>query len=434
MKIGIRIEDKNEWERRTPIVPDDAKILLEKGFEIFVQSSKHRSFTNIEYSDVGVPISNDMKESDIILGIKEIPKEIFEEGKIYLFFAHVIKGQSYNMPMLKKMIEKKVTLIDYEKIEDENKRRLIFFGKYAGLAGMINSLWTLGKRLEIDGYSTPFSKLKQAMNYKNLEEAKGAIKLVGEEILNKGLPKEIHPLVIGFAGYGNVSKGAQEIFDILPYKEVSPKELAKVAQDKSIDNNVIYKVVFKEKDSVKPKNTNESFDLQDYYKYGLEKYEDDFEKYLDHLTLLVNANYWDSRYPRILPNETVKKMWDNKTPKLIAIGDISCDPDGSIQCTVKPTYPGNPVYVYDVKTGKAIDGFKGNGPVVMAVEILPTEIPRESSTYFSSVLREFLPSLIKADYNVPFTSLDIPPELKRAVILYNGVLTPEYEYIKQYLK
>ena len=97
-----------------------------------------------------------IKDCPVIIGVKEMPISFFEENKTYVFFSHVIKGQSYNMPMLKNMMKKKCNLIDYEKVEDELGRRLIFFGRFAGLAGMINSLWSLGIRLKHQGFETPF--------------------------------------------------------------------------------------------------------------------------------------------------------------------------------------------------------------------------------------------------------------------------------------
>ncbi len=115
------------------------------------------------------------------------------------------------------------------------------------------------------------------------------------------------------------------------------------------------------------------------------------------------------------------------------IGDITCDIEGAIECTVKATEPDNPVFVYDPVTDRAIDGVKGNGPVIMSVEILPTELPRESSTYFSGVLKKYVPAIASANYEDSFADLELPPEIKRAVIAYHGELTPNYRYIKQYL-
>lgn len=434
MKIGIRKEDKSPWERRVPFVPRDLSVLREKGLDIAVQSNPARAFEDEEFRQEGIPVQDDLADCGLIFGIKEVPKEAFLEGRVYVFFAHVIKGQPYNMSMLKKMMEKKVTLIDYERIVDDRNRRLIFFGRHAGLAGMVNSLWSLGRRLAAEGIENPFADLRQAKAYRDLDEIKAHVTTVGEAIRAGGLPAAVHPLIVGITGYGNVSAGAQEILDLLPVVEIPPEDVKKTAEDILLPKDRIYKVVFKEHHCVRPKSPGAAFDLQDYYRQGKDAYENDFEQYLDHLTLLVNCVYWDERYPRLVTLDAVKRLWSGgKQPGLRVIGDISCDPDGSIQCTVDATDPGDPVYVYLPETGDVAKGFTGHGPVIMAVDILPTEIPRESSVYFSSVLREMVEPLASADYTASFEALDLPAELKRAVILYQGRLTPDYAYIRKFM-
>ena len=225
-KIGIRREDISKWERRTPLVPEHIRnIIKESGIEVVVQPSDTRIYTDKQFQDVGAQISENLNECSAIFAVKEIPSEFFIEKTAYLFFSHIIKGQKYNMGMLQKMIDQKCTLIDYEKIMDETGRRLIFFGKFAGNAGMIDSLYAYGQRMASENITNPFSKIKQTLEYENLIEAEKAIYNIGREISEKGLPHEICPLVIGFAGYGNVSKGAQEICNCLPIIEISPEEL-----------------------------------------------------------------------------------------------------------------------------------------------------------------------------------------------------------------
>jgi len=241
-RIGIREEDKYVAERRVSITPDHAKRLIDKHqIEVHFKPSQKRIYTDEEFLAAGCKPDETLSEPDIIFGVKEIPINSFEKNKTYIFFSHVIKGQPYNMNMLKKMMEMECNLIDYERVVDDNNRRLIFFGRFAGLAGMINSLWSLGLRLEHQGFDTPFLKIKQAIEYRSLKEAKEAIRLVGKEIKEKGIPKEISPLVIGITGYGNVSKGAQEITDLLPIREITPEELLAL-REKEEGCNMIYKV------------------------------------------------------------------------------------------------------------------------------------------------------------------------------------------------
>jgi len=431
--IGIRHEDKYLMERRVALIPQHVKKLIEQeDLEFIVEESPKRIFTHKEFEDAGAKIVTDLSPADVVFGVKEMPMDFFERGKTYIFFSHVIKGQPYNMPMLKVMMEKGVNLIDYEKVTDEMGRRLIFFGKFAGLAGMINSLWSLGARYRVQGIETPFTKLRQSHTYDSLEEAKEDIRKVGLEIAAKGLPDEICPLTIGFTGYGNVSVGAQEIANLLPSMEVSPAELLTLKNRKDLPNNVIYKTVFKEWDLSQPNDSDQEFELQHYYKHP-EEYHNVFEQYVPHLSVLMNCMYWAEQYPRILTNEFLKELYTAGKLKLTVIGDVTCDPDGSIQCTFKGTEIEDPVFVYNPITDEYTMGFEGDGILDMAVDILPSELPRESSIAFSNALVGYVKAIAAADYNVPFADLDIPGPVKRAMILHNGQLTPDFEYIKEHL-
>jgi len=426
MKVGIRREDKSIWERRVPLVPEDVKELREKGIEFIVQPSSIRVFPDEEYVKAGAEVKEGLSEAKVILGVKEIPPSKLLPEKVYMFFSHTIKGQPYNMPMLKKLLELETTLIDYEKVTDDSGRRLIFFGVFAGYAGAIDTLWAFGQRLKEEGMDTPFERLKPAHQYNSLEEAKAEIKAVGEVIKNEGLPYEILPFVIGIAGYGNVSRGAQEIIDLLPVKEVEPDDIFELPADP----RTVYKVVFKEWHMVEPKEGE--FDLQDYYKNPY-KYRSVFKKYIPYLTILINAIYWEEKYPRLVTKEDLKKLYLD-SPKLKVIGDISCDVEGAIEATIKCTEPGDPVFIYDVESGRAIKGYTGRGPLILAVDILPSELPREASIYFSHVLKNFIPAVVNADYSLPFEKLNLPPELKRAVIVHRGELTPDYKYLEKFIE
>ncbi len=432
--IGIRREDKNKWERRVPLTPQHVKELREAhSVEVRLQPSPIRIFSDEEYVKVGATIDEDLSPCPVVLGVKEIPSHLFLPNKTYVFFSHVIKGQPYNMLMLKRMLELKCQLIDYEKVVDQKGRRLIFFGKHAGLAGMIDTFWALGQRLSWEGISNPFEQIKNAYKYKSLAEAKEEITEVGKSIKKEGLDQSLVPLICGIAGYGNVSRGVQEILDLLPAKEIPPVEILPLARSSDFSKNHIYKVVFKEEHMVEPISFKDHFQLQDYYDHP-EKYRSKFESYIPHLTMLVNCIYWDRRYPRLVTKEYLKQLFSNKKqPKLRVIGDISCDIEGSVECNLKWTEPDNPVYVYDPFEDKAIDGYKGTGPVVLAVDNLPCEIPREASAYFSEVLRPFIPQIAKADYSVDFKRCNLPQPIKDAVIAYHGQLTANYRYIHGFL-
>jgi len=432
-RIGLRREDMYAWERRTPLVPEDLRRLAEEeGLEIVVQSSDKRAFGDQEYREAGLPVSDTLAECPVIVGLKEVPAHVFEDEKVYVYFSHTIKGQSANMPLLRTALQRRCTILDYERIVDENNRRLIFFGNYAGLAGMIDTLWTLGRRLLWEGIETPLAAIEQASHYADLDEAKEAVRAVGRQIAAKGLPDGLDPLVIGIAGYGNVSKGAQEILDLLPVTTCTPADLLSGTVSAEPGRSVV-KVVFTEEDTVLPVESGHAFDLHEYYEYP-ERYRAAFSRYLGAMHALVNCIYWEPKYPRLVTRADIRGLYDGDQPTLRVIGDISCDVEGGVEVTVKATEPDDPVYVYDVATGDPLSGVKGQGPVVMAVDILPSELPREASTYFSGILRAYVPAIAAADYTVSFDALDLPPELKRAVIAYRGSLTPGYEGLAEYLK
>lgn len=432
-RIGIRLEDKNEWERRTPLIPAHVKQLRkEHDIEVWVQSSPIRAYKDEAYAQAGAQIVADLTDCPIVLAIKEIPQDLFEPGTTYVFFSHTIKGQAHNMPMLQQLLDQGCQLIEYEKIVDEQGRRLVFFGNYAGLAGMIDTLWALGQRLAWEGRDNVFSQIRQTLDYPSLEAAQAAVSEVGERISREGLPRALTPLVCGFAGYGNVSRGAQSIFDLLPVREISPAELAHWYEVGGNSAHQVYKVVFKEEDMVAPLAEG-TFELQDYYDHP-EKYGSRFETYLPYLTLLVNGIYWTDRYPRLVTRRYLKELFNQpETPRLRVIGDISCDVEGAIECNLRATNPGNPIYVYDPATEGTQDGHEGRGVVVLAVDNLPCELPRESSTHFSATLLPFVPQLARADYGVPFDECDLPPSVKGAVIAWQGELTPDYQYIQTFL-
>jgi alanine dehydrogenase len=432
--IGIRHEDKYEMERRAPLTPRHVERLVkQKKLDIIVQHSEKRVFTEDEYVKAGAKMAKDLKKCGVIFGVKEMPLNFFEEDKTYIFFSHVIKGQSQNMPMLRKMMEMKCNLIDYEKVVDEQGKRLIFFGRYAGLAGMINSLWSLGLRLKEAGFKTPFSQIKQAHTYSSLAEAQKVISAVGQEIAENGLPAGLRPLVVAFTGYGNVSNGAQEIFGLLPVKEISPEKLLSLKRRSHLPNNLIYKVVFKEQDLAEPLIADSEFDLQEYYT-NPQNFKGVFEKYVPHIDMLINCIYWDARYPRLITKDYLEKLFVKETPRLRVIGDISCDVNGSVECTEKSTEIEDPIFVYHPASRTYTMGHKGEGVLVMAVDILPSELPRDSSSGFADILINFVKPIADCDFNEDFEDLDLPRAIKKGLILHRGRLTPDYEYLEEFVK
>ena len=433
-KIGIRREDKDRWEARVPLVPDDVALLASSGVAAFtLQPSPQRVFPGDEYVAAGARLDEDLSGCDVLLAVKEIPLALFAPGKTYAFFSHTIKGQPYNMDMLRRLMELKCQLIDYERITDERGRRLIFFSRFAGLAGAIDTLWALGRRLEWEGLTpNPFAALKQTYEYPSLAAALAAIREAGAAIARDGLPAELCPFVIGISGYGNVSLGVQEVLDALGAIPTAPADLDGLFV-RPADRRAAYKVVFAEHDTVVRRDSRACFALQEFVQ-DPQLYEGVFERWLPRLTVLVNCVFWDTQYPRLVTKAAARRLYGAAAPPLLrVIGDVSLDIGGSIEFTLKETHIDDPVYVYDPETDTIADGVAGRGPVVLAVGNLPCELPRESSEAFSAALSPFVPALAAADFSLPYAQLALPPELRRALILHHGDFTPDYEYMRRFV-
>lgn len=431
--IGIRLEDKNIWERRVPLVPSDvARLVSEHGLDFVVQPFERRVYGDDEYRAVGAVLNDDLSSAKVVFAVKEIPLDKLRADTAYAFFAHVIKGQAYNMPLLRRLLDLRCTLIDYEKITDAANRRLVLFGREAGQAGMIDTLHALGARLAAEGYDTPLSQVGMAYTYDDLADAKEKIALVGEAIEDGRLDLPDLPLVVGFTGRGNVSQGAQEIFDLLPFDEVPPDRLEEICSgDEPYYRNRLVKVRF-EKEHLAAHRGGAPFDEAEYRRHP-ERFRGRLAEFLPFVTILMTGHYWTDAFPRFFTKAEATEMWRRGQKKLKLIGDVTCDIDGAIEMTYRATVIDQPTYVYLPEEDAYRDGLEGDGIVVMAVDNLPCELPRDASRRFSHALRGFVSAIAHADYGLPFEALALPPEIERAVITHRGQLTPAYRYLEKYL-
>ena len=428
--LGLR-KELLAHEHRAPLSPAQVGSLCRSDFPVRVQPSSQRIFTDADYRDVGATLDEQLEGCDLILGLKELPPEHLRSGVVHAFFSHTIKGQPRNMPMLEHLIQHGCTLIDYERIVDARGNRMVFFGRYAGLAGMLDTLWALGQRLALEGVPSAFESLRPAHAYNSIDEALVAVREAGQALGTRRLPEPLCPLVIGVAGTGNAARGALRILEELGAQPLPPAELRHPPRQ-----HAVYQVNFRPREMVEPRlgfcdpNT---FDRQLYYaRPG--RYRGIFERYLPYLNVLVNCIYWDERYPRLVTVEGLRALFDDPRPtRLKVIGDISCDVRGSIEATVRTTTPQNPAYVYEVETGAARDGFAGQGPVIVAIYNLPSEFPREASEAFGQALLPFVGPTLAADTRTAFEHCQLPEPIRRATIVYRGELTPDYRYLAQYL-
>jgi len=427
--LGIRAETKNRWERRAPLAPGHVdQLVRQHGVRVLVEPSPLRVFPLEEYLAAGAEAAAELSGCRVILGVKEVPRAAILPGRTWLYFAHVIKGQPENMPALARHLELGSTLVDYERVTDPQGRRLIFFSRHAGYAGAIDGLWALGQRLAREGLHTPLSDLRRAFAYSNLDEALRHLTEIGNRIRRYGLAAGAGPLVLGVMGAGSVAQGIWEVVSRLPLERVEPEELDGLAADTDRPPNLVYATTFRRHHRVaRPDGGFEHRELEDHP----ERYASIMDRWLPHLDLLFNAVYWEPGQPRLVTRDHLRALLSTDHPRLRVIADITCDIDGSIEATVRATDPGNPVYVYDPFTGETTDGVEGRGVVVLAVDNLPCELPAEATRHFGDQLLRFLPAVARCDWAAPLDRLELPDEIRRAVIVHRGTLTPEYRDLEE---
>ena len=433
--LGIRLEDKNVWERRVPLTPAAVgHLAAQPDLEVQVQRSPTRIFADADYAAAGAQIVSDPFDADVVFAVKEIPIPLLRAGGSYVFFSHTIKGQPYNMEMLRRLMELRCNLFDYERVVDEQGRRLIFFSWFAGAAGAIDTLQAAGERYAHLGTPNPFEEVGMTYSYGGLEAAESALRAVGERIRAEGLPRAMRPFVIGIAGYGNVSRGAQHVLDWLPIVDIAPEDLPALRAQADPPGDRIFRVVFREEHMVEPaRSDGASFELMEYFQHP-ERYRSIFSKWVPHLDLMINAIYWTEASPRLISNEQLEGWFrDHGGLRLQVVGDVSCDIGGSVECLVKSTEPDDPHFVFDPVTGRVTDGTAGRGLVMMAVDNLPCELPAEASRAFSEALEPFVADLLRADLSLPLEQVELPGPIRAALILHQGELTPDYRYMAGFL-
>ncbi|XP_071549344.1 alpha-aminoadipic semialdehyde synthase, mitochondrial isoform X2 [Panulirus ornatus] len=438
--LAIRREDQSVWERRAPLGPSQVRQLVKDGVKVIVQPSNRRAYPMQAYQSVGAKIQEDISEAPVIIGVKQVPIDQLIPNRTYCFFSHTIKAQEANMPLLDAILEKNIRLIDYERMCDREGQRVVAFGKYAGVAGMINILNGLGLRLLALGHHTPFMHIGPAHNYRSTEMARQAIRDTGYEVSLGMMPKSIGPLTFIFTGTGNVSQGAQEIVQELPHEYVSVKALKKVAEHGAM--NKIYCCEVSRRDHLVRKDGG---------KYDAVEYEEHPERYISvfahkvapYASVIINGIYWAVNSPKLLTIPDAKYLlqpvytpWlptSSGSPSLphrmLAICDISADPGGSIEFMTECTTIDTPFCLYDADQNKDTNSFKGPGVLVCSIDNMPTQLPREATDFFGSLLLPHMYNILHSDISKSFEEHSFSHEVHGAVITSGGRLTPNFEYI-----
>ena len=399
--IGIIRESRND-ENRTPLVPEHIKKYKESNPNInfIIQPSNSRCFADEEYELCGAKINENLNECSIIFGVKEIDPNILINNRTYLFFSHTFKinKQQKNIEKHKKdlllsILNKKITLIDYENIRGKNGTRCLGFGRFAGIVGCYNTLnlllKVLGKQSLASAYKiNDYERL--VLNLKNLYFPKTKILVTGD---------------------GRVAKGVIELLNLTNIKAVSKKDFLEKKFDQPIFCNL------ETKDYV-THNSSTNFNLEHFIN-NPQDYSSSALQYLKETDILISAHYWDPSSPKIFENEDLKVLQNLKI-----VGDITCDINGSVPTTIRSTTIEEPNYWIERYTLKEIDE-NNDGIAVMAVDNLPSELPRDSSTEFSEgIIKEVLPFLLKEDDG----------RILNGTITTDGSFLEKYNYLNDYIR
>ena len=399
-KIGIIREGKVPPDHRVPLTPNQCKSIqtLYPNVEIIVQPSPVRAYKDEEYSAQGIRLNEDLRECDIIMGVKEVNIADLIPNKKFIFFSHTIKKQPYNRNLLRAIIEKKIQLIDYEVIKNKQNKRIIGFGRYAGIVGTYNAFRTFGLK-------------------KGLFDIKPANKCRDRKEMEAEMAKIILPsdTKIVLTGYGRVGHGAREVIDLLPIKEVSPEEFLKQKFSEPVFTQLEVEDYYGRIDG-KP------FVKGEFYS-NPELFQSTFKRYITEADVYIPCHFWSNKSPFIVTKEDFR----NPNLKLSVVADISCDIDGPIACTIRPSKIADPIYGYNPITEKEDDFMNPGVIAVMAVDNLPCELPLDASEDFGNeLMRNVLPVLLKSD---PDHIIERASETSS-----EGKLTEHFSYLQAYLE
>eukprot|EP00300_Choanocystis_sp_HF-7_P012612 c17957_g1_i1.p1 GENE.c17957_g1_i1~~c17957_g1_i1.p1 ORF type:complete len:1041 (+),score=246.16 c17957_g1_i1:38-3160(+) len=437
--LGIVREVYSKWERRVPLCPEHVRRLVkEHDIRVLVQPSTRRVFPDDEFIQAGAEVTDDLSPANLILGVKQVPVKFLLPDRTYMFFSHTIKAQADNMPLLDAVLDRKVTLVDYECVRKGGvpaQERLIAFGRFAGLAGMVDTLSGLGRRLLSLGHSTPLLNVAPCYTYASLDAALSSVDDVARRLGqpgNQSWIEALSPFVFTFTGHGKVCNGALEVFNRLPHTMVNPNDLEALQHELSTaaPNSTARRRLYgciAEAEHMVQHPTNPKWTRQEYFD-NPQAFVPVFHKnVLPHTSVLVNAMYWDQRFPRLVTVEQAQELAKEGKLRLLMDADLTCDLRGSVEFLTQSTSIEQPFYVWDPTTNTASSDIETQGVVMLGVDILPAELPREASKHFGDILIDFIPKMIDHQASSPHTEL--PAEIANACIASQGKLTERYKYI-----
>jgi len=399
VKLGVIREGKVPPDKRVPLTPHQCQLVQTKfpHVEVVVQTSPVRAFKDEEYIAAGIPVVESLEDCDVIVGVKEVNIQDLIPSKKFMFFSHTIKKQPYNRQLLKAILEKNIQLIDYEVLKNKANKRIIGFGRYAGIVGCYNGILTYGKKHGL--YA-----ILPANECRDRAEMEAELKKVV-------LPADTKIVLTGF---GRVGHGAREIIDLLPVTEVSPEEFMQEQFDGPVFTHLDVEDYYARKDGA-------DFDKQDFYA-NPDQYKSVFPQYLHAANLYIACHFWSNKSPLIVTQEDLR----DAAVKTSVVADISCDINGPIGCTIRPSKIADPFYGYDPLTGEETDPMASHAIAVMAVDNLPCELPLDASEDFGSeLIKHVLPALFGEDPDNVIA--------RGSETTLDGKLTSYFAYLQDYV-
>lgn len=396
--IGLLREGKVPVDRRVPLTPAQAKAVnaAYPGVEVIAQRSEVRCFSDEEYAAAGIRLVDSLEEADVLLGVKEVPIPELLEGKTYFFFSHTIKKQPYNRDLLREILKKHIRMVDYETLTEPAGNRIIAFGRWAGIVGAYNGIWTYGKRYNL-------FDLRRAHECFDLEDLKTEFGKV-----------QLPPIKIALTGGGRVTKGAMEVLTGMGIRKVTPHQLVNCYFDFPVFAQLNVRNYNAHKEG-------EDFSRNEFYK-APQHYEGSFMQYAPEADILIAAAYWSPDAPVLFTREDMV----NPDFKITVIADITCDIEGSVPSTKRASTIADPIYDYNASDDQIDPPFYDEGNVtVMAVDNLPCELPRDASTEFGQCLKDRILPLLLGD--------DADEVISRATIAADGALCDRYSYLQNYV-
>lgn len=393
--IGLIREGKIPADNRVALTPTQCK-WLQNNFEelkVVVQPCINRCFKDSEYKSAGIELKEDLAGCDLLLGIKEVPVEHLIPHKRYMFFSHTKKKQPHNQRLFRAIIEKKITLIDFECLEHEDGQRILGFGFFAGVVGAHNGMMAYGKRTGL----YDLCRVGDCAGYKQL--------------INTYFGLKLPTLKVAVTGSGRVASGVLEIMNLLDIIEVEPDEF--------LERDFAYPVYvhLKGQDLYKHKVTGK-YNRDDFHN-NPRNYRSKFEPFLSKTDILMNGTYWEKGVPQLFKWQDLL-MHDFRVQ---TIADISDDIEGSIPCNVGSSTIEYPVYGIDPVSRLVIDPYQKGGIDIMAISNLPNELPRDASSYFGDQLIKYVIADIVKDGS---------PVIERATLVKEGRLCERFLYLQDY--